>query len=73
MRHDSVTVAELIQTLRTMPPDEQVVLATDPEGNDFHPLGAVEVEPFWFDPDHKAISRTPRPDAAACRVLWPGN
>lgn len=36
-----MTVRQLIDTLKDYPEDAQVVLASDPEGNNYHPADAV--------------------------------
>lgn len=37
-----MTVSELIEQLKTMPQDAQVILQKDAEGNDYSPLAEVE-------------------------------
>lgn len=41
-----ITNSRLIDFLRTLPPDQIVVLAKDGEGNGFSPLADMEVAPY---------------------------
>lgn len=54
MEHHSMKVHELIEQLKLMPQDFEVVQASDPEGNDFH--RSFDLGIGWYDPNERDFS-----------------
>jgi hypothetical protein len=67
-----MTVKELIERLKSLPPDMPVVMAADPEGNSFD--NCEDVGKSWFDEnmDHCDITDIEDDDEwEEYVVLWP--
>lgn len=59
----NVNVRELIEQLSQWDPETPVVMASDPEGNSFHPVGDTEAD--------SAIDYGVGTENESCIVLWP--
>ncbi|WP_433541993.1 hypothetical protein ACQP10_38220 (plasmid) [Streptosporangium sandarakinum] len=73
-----MTWGDLLKVAAKQPRTAKVVLASDREGNSFHPLHMVGVNAFFIrDPspygDEHEVTGKPRPDGAPCIVLWPSS
>lgn len=80
-----MTVARLRALLADLPDDHLVILASDPEGNDYHQFsGDVSTDYRWDadereliggddddDEDDEPDEDEAEPDGVACIVLWP--
>jgi hypothetical protein len=74
--HDVMKVKELQETLATLDPEMEVVLAGDAEGNYFYSLGMTE-EVLWDEKNSEVIHPDDNEDwnedgPVRAVVLWPG-
>lgn len=65
-----MTVSELIEQLKTLPPDLLVVMSEDEEGNRHRKInGASDDDAFW-NSDTREVEDNEYQGAAPCVVIW---
>jgi len=73
-----MTVQELFEALAQLPPDSQVILQKDAEGNGFSPLVGAEVSRYEAETTWSGQALCSEDDnyeerGVPCVVLWPVN
>ena len=66
-----MTVSELIEALKALPPDTLVVLSSDEEGNSYHELAVVDSVNVAYDARHYTDEDLAPLGAPRCVVLSP--
>ena len=67
-----MNAGKIIRILRTVPPNTEVVLSIDPEGNEYSPARSHSTALLTPAGDVVATSdQKDFPDAIPCIVLWP--